>query len=124
MWLIVVMRGARLIARQDVTSSTLTDSSRCVRYQAGARFKQHVGIKADFARAQPRLVSVMQAESAMKTSKWTVTVGGEWRQNDGVNVVSSLTTLQSFLRRARRLQPGARSQHGTYCKRAAVGMSV
>ena len=95
-----------------------------MRYLAGTRFKQEVGIKAEFARAQPRLVKVMQVQSAMKTSKWSVKVGGEWRKNDGVDVISSLTTLQSFLRRARRLQPGARSQHGTYCKRAAVGMSV
>ena len=121
-WLIVIMRGMSLIARQDVTSSTRTDSARCLRYHAGTRFKQQVGIKTEFARAQPRIVSVMQ--SAMKTSNWHVTIGDEWRKSDGVDVISSLTTLQSFLRRARRLQPGARSQHGTYCRRAAVGMSM
>ena len=123
-WLTVIMRGMSLIARQDVTSATRTDSARCLRHQAGTRFKQHVGIKADFARAQPRIVSAMQKQSAMKTSNWHVTIGDEWRKSDGVDVISSLTTLQSFLRRARRLQPGARSQHGTYCRRAAVGMSV
>ena len=120
-WLAVIAAGKSLVARPLLTRDTKADSETCLRHEAARRFKQFVGLCADFARAQPQLAGSLREHAAADGSKWHVKVGAGWTKESvgGPIMVNSLSTLQSFLRRARRIWR-ARSTHGTYCKRSAA----
>ena len=120
-WLVVIAAGKSLLARSALTRDSVADETMWLRHESARRFKQCVGLCADFARVEPRLASALHEQAACAGSKWQVQVGADWRseRDGGPVVISSLSTFQSFLRRARRVYR-AHSQHGTYCKRAAV----
>ena len=113
-WLLVNAAGKSLLARSAVTRDSVADETTWLRHESARRFKQSVGLCAEFARVEPRLANALREQAASDGLKWQVRVGADWESehDGGPVVISSLLTFQSFLRRVRRVYR-ALSHHGS-----------
>jgi len=97
-WLFVIANGKSLLARSAVTRDSVADEATWLQHEAAMRYKQTVGLCAEFARVEARLASALQQMAATIGSKWQVQVGAKWQseRKGGLLVINSLLTFQFF----------------------------